>query len=101
MFTPRTLISPNARRVVAAFAAQPYVGTVGIDGKMYNAASGAAPSEPLRRSGKAALMDRSFSNHLTVPKSHARVREVLSAVRPTSSDYEYWLAPHEDAEFAP
>ena len=32
----RTPISAHARRVVAAFAAQPDVGTVGIDGKMYD-----------------------------------------------------------------
>lgn len=35
-FTPSETDLAHARRVVAAFAAQPEVGTVGIDGKMYD-----------------------------------------------------------------
>jgi citrate lyase subunit beta/citryl-CoA lyase len=35
-FTPSDADIEHARRVVAAFAAQPDVGTVGIDGKMYD-----------------------------------------------------------------
>jgi citrate lyase subunit beta/citryl-CoA lyase len=35
-FTPSDADLEHARRVVAAFAAQPDVGTVGIDGKMYD-----------------------------------------------------------------
>jgi citrate lyase subunit beta/citryl-CoA lyase len=35
-FTPSEADLAHARRVVAAFAAQPDVGTVGIDGKMYD-----------------------------------------------------------------
>ena len=35
-FTPSDADLDHARRVVAAFAAQPDVGTVGIDGKMYD-----------------------------------------------------------------
>jgi citrate lyase subunit beta/citryl-CoA lyase len=35
-FTPSAADIEHARRVVAAFAAQPDVGTVGIDGKMYD-----------------------------------------------------------------
>ena len=35
-FTPSVADLEHARRVVAAFAAQPDVGTVGIDGKMYD-----------------------------------------------------------------
>lgn len=35
-FTPSDVDIAHARRVVAAFAAQPDVGTVGIDGKMYD-----------------------------------------------------------------
>jgi citrate lyase subunit beta/citryl-CoA lyase len=35
-FTPAEADIEHARRVVAAFAAAPDVGTVGIDGKMYD-----------------------------------------------------------------
>src|SRR5260370_26443646 len=54
--------------------------------------------EPWRRSGKEALMDRSFSNQLDVPEDHAAIREGVSAVV-TRFDDEYWLARDEDGEF--
>ncbi len=98
-FTPSEADLEHARRVVAAFAASPDVGTVGIDGKMYDMPHLIAARRALASigEGRRTWLDRS-PIEFDVPDDHAAIREGVSAVVRRFDD-EYWLARDEDGEF--
>jgi citrate lyase subunit beta/citryl-CoA lyase len=56
-FSPSEADVEEARRIVAAFAAQPDVGTIGIDGKMYDIPHLKAAQKTLAAAGVALKAD--------------------------------------------
>ena len=97
-FTPSEADLAHARRVVAAFAAQPDAGTLGIDGKMYDMPHLTAAQRALASAGEGGIMSSSLANEFEPSDDHAAIREGVRAVVTRFGD-DYWLARDDDGEF--